>query len=879
MNSLENLARVMDAEMDEAEAQLQQELREMFAVDTAQHLSDYFRLVSQLNSSSWTADVQSIYRAVHTIKGGAVTVGAECTLQAATILENLLDDLRYLKVAPDLSDRGLIGILANAGELLSASITIQVDSPQSILHTKERLETIHAQVKSVYLPNWSNNQQLQQEFVEQGFDFVVLPLEMQLDALATDIAVPDKLRLTAAVTISQLQQIGIDLELGRGWTKVLELCQQVVEHVDSYVWKSTLPTYLAMLKDCAANGGELENVAPAPPPVDSSACAFGDRKDNRQAIQIPIPLPKLDLSSQQAAEALLSAKGMIEVSHKFQAQIAQLNLLVDENVQSIARLRQMQDDYAVLRQSTASTAPERYRQGYNTINGLLENILRTAELAQEIETLGNNSLAQFTALERNVSKLRDGIESCRLLPFRTLTTKARSILRNLVERYDKLAEIEVTNEDIELDVGLIHQLEPVLLHLIRNAYDHGIESIEDRIAAGKLAIGTIRITLHRQGHIYILEISDDGAGINAQKLSQKAEAGNFKLIDTSSNSKLLEVLCQPGLTSRETINEVSGRGVGMDVVANQVAEIGATLSLNTVLGQGTAFALQLPVTQLLLPCALLQVADQVVALPIDTITETISIFDDAVKVANGWDVLAGNQRVVAVNLNAYWQQADEQLPESAVAVGIKLPQGISWLIADDLVGQTELLVSPFPKPLVPPAGILGISSTIDGQPIAVLDPAAILNNWQQVSTSALEELRSPLAQPADTSRAWQGKTRILIVDDAALIRRRLESSLDSHGFATQSFGNGMDALNWLQTSEPPALMITDIEMPGMDGYTLIDRCRRLGLNMPILVISSRLSAEWSKEAIRLGANGYLSKGFSTAKLVETVDLLLQPGNI
>jgi chemotaxis protein histidine kinase CheA len=858
MNSLENLARVMDAEMDEAEAQLQQELREMFAVDTAQHLSDYFRLVNQLNSSSWTADVQSIYRAVHTIKGGAVTVGAECTLQAATILENLLDDLRYLKVAPDLSDRGLIGILTTAGELLSSSITIQVDSPQSIIHTKERLETIHSQVKTVYLPNWSNNQQLQQEFVEQGFDFVVLPLEMQLDALATDIAVPDKLRQTAAVTINQLQQIGSDLELGRGWTKVLELCQQVVEHVDSYVWKSTLPTYLAMLKDCAANGGELENIAPAPPPV--------DRKDNRQAIQILIPLTRLDSSSQQAAEALLSAKGMIEVSHKFQAQIAQLNLLVDENVQSIARLRQMQDDYAVLRQATASNAPERYRQGYNTINGLLENILRTAELAQEIETLGNNSFTQFTALERNVSKLRDGIESCRLLPFRTLTSKARGILRNLVERYDKLAEIEVTNEDIELDVGLIHQLEPVMLHLIRNAYDHGIESIENRIAAGKLAIGTIRITLQRQGHIYILEISDDGAGINAQRLSQKAEAGNFKLTDTNSNQKLLEVLCQPGLTSRETINEVSGRGVGMDVVANQVADIGATLSLNTVLGEGTTFGLQLPVTQLLLPCALLQVADQVVALPIDTITETVSIFDDAVKVENGWDVLVGDQRVLAVNLNAYWQQMDEQLPETAVAVGIKLPEGMSWLIADDLVGQTELLVSPFPKPLVPPVGILGISSTIDGQPVAVLDPAAILNNWQQTSTLAPQAPRS-------------GKTRIVIVDDAALIRRRLESSLDSHGFATQSFANGMDALNWLQTNEPPALIITDIEMPGMDGYTLIDRCRRLGLHMPILVISSRLSPEWSKEAIRLGANGYLSKGFSTAKLVETVDLLLQPGNI
>ena len=846
--------------MDEAEAQLQQELREMFAVDTSQHLSDYFRLVNQLNSSSWTADVQSIYRAVHTIKGGAVTVGAECTLQASTVLENLLDDLRYLKIAPDLSDRGLIGILINAGELLSASITVQVDSPQSISHTKERLETIHTQVKTVYLPNWSNNQQLQQEFVEQGFDLVVLPLEMQLDALATDIAVPEKLRRTAEVTINSLQQIGSDLEFSHGWTKVIELCQQVVEHVDSYVWKSTLPTYLEMLKDCAANGGELENLAPAPPPVDRHG------KDHRQTIQISIPLTKLDLSSQQAATALLSAKGMIEVSHKFQAQIAQLNLLVDENVQSIARLRQMQDDYAFLRQSTFSTAPERYRQGYNTINGLLENILRTAELAQEIETLGNNSLTQFTALERNVSKLRDGIESCRLLPFRTLTTKARGILRNLVERYDKLAEIEVTNEDIELDVGLIHQLEPVLLHLIRNAYDHGIESIEDRIAAGKLAIGVIRITLQRHGHIYTLEIGDDGTGINLQKLAQRAVDGNFALTDVSSDQKLLEVLCQPGLTSRDTINEVSGRGVGMDVVANQVSEIGATLSLHTVLGRGTTFLLQLPVTQLLLPCALLQVADRVVALPIDTITETVSIFEDATKVNNGWKILVGGHFVWAVNLNVYWQQVDEQLPETAVAVGVKLHQGISWLIADDLVGQTELLVSPFPKPLVPPAGILGISSTIDGQPIAVLDPAAILNNWQNIST---------LARPAPRS----SKTRIVIVDDAALIRRRLESSLDSHGFVTQSFSNGIDALNWLQAGESPALMITDIEMPGMDGYTLIDRCRRMGLHMPILVISSRLSPEWSKEAIRLGANGYLSKGFSTARLVETVDLMLQSGNI
>jgi chemotaxis protein histidine kinase CheA len=864
MDSLANLARTLDAEMNAAEELLQQELREMFAVDTTRHLTDYLRLVDQLNPVSWQADIQSIYRAVHTIKGGAVTVGAECTLQAATILENLLDDLRYLKIAPDLTDRGLHGILTNAGDLLASSISAPADALGSIELTKERLQTIHARVKAVYLPNWSKHQQLQQEFVEQGFDLVVLSLEMELDALTVDAAIPDQLLQTAIATIANLREIGQDLEFGGGWTKVLDLCQQVSEHVDSYVWKSTLPNYLEMLKECASNGGELDSIAPAPP----TTARNNKDKDQRHSIHIPISLTKIDSSSQQAADALLSAKGIVDMGQKFQTQVAQLNLLVDENVQSITRLRQMQDDYAVLRHlhSSNTTSPERYRQGYNTINSLLENILRTAELVQEIEILSNNSSNQFVALERNISKLRDEIESCRLVPFRTLTTKARGILRNLVERYDKLAELEVTNEEIELDVGLTQQLEPVLLHLMRNAYDHGIESIEERIAAGKLAIGTIKISLLRQGHMYVLNVSDDGAGIDALQLSRKAEAGHFPLTDTSSDSKLLAVMCQPGLTSRETISDVSGRGVGMDVVATQVANIGGTLSLHTVLGYGTTFSIQLPVNQLLVPCALLQVADRIVALPIETIAETMAIFDSGTKLATGWQINIGDSLVSAINLNAYWQQADEQLAESAVAVGIKLPQGTSWLIADDLLGQTELLVSPLPQPLVAPVGILGVSATAEGQTIAVLDPLTILNTWQHVAQVMSQSTPS-------------GKRRIAIVDDAALIRRRLESSLDTHGFVTQTFSNGNDALNWLQANEAPSLMITDIEMPEMDGYTLIDRCRRMGLRMPILVISSRLSQEWSKEALRLGANGYLSKGFSTAKLVETVDFLLQSGNI
>jgi chemotaxis protein histidine kinase CheA len=863
MDLLESLANSIDND----EELLQQELREMFVVDTEQHLATYFQLVERLNVRSWSADVQSIYRAIHTIKGGAVTVGAEGLLQTAISLEDLLDDLRSLKIAPELSDHCLSEILTEAGELLTSSMSM--DEPVATKHTTNRLQELHAQVKAAYLPDWDEHKQLQQEFADQGFDFIVLSLEMQMDALTSDAPVPVAVRETAIHTLDQLRQIGLDLDFDRGWVTLLDICQQVVDHVDSYVWKSTLPEYLLLLKECANNGGQLDGQlgGTAALPI-SNVAAMNQTRDSRNGIQILVPLVRLDQSSQQAIETLLSTRTMVDIGLRFQTQVSYLKALVDENAQSIARLRQMQDDYAVLQNlnsgNTDGNTLERYRQGYNTINRLLENILRTAELTQEIETLtisGNNELV---VLDRNMILLREGIEASRLVPFRTLTSRARAILRNLTNRYDKLAELEVNNEQIELDVGLVQQLEPVILHLIRNAYDHGIEPIEERIARGKLAIGSIRVNLNRQGHVYTLEIGDDGLGIDAARIAEKAQAGGFSLTDTSSAAGLLAVLCQPGFTSSQTINEISGRGVGMDVVASQVVAMGAKLSLRTLPGKGTIFSIELPAAQLLVPCVLLQVASNIIAIPLDRITETISLFGNFTKLADGWEIEHGEDRVWAINLASYWEDNHDVLSDTAVGLGIKLPRESGWLIADDLLGETELLVSPFPAPLIAPPGILGISLSPEGKAIAVLDPVAVLDNWQV----------NQLPDFDTSSLAKSAKLQIVIVDDAALIRRRLESSLQSHGFITHSFANGLEALSWLQTNELPSLMITDIEMPKMDGYALIDRCRRSGMKMPILVISSRLSPEWSKESLRLGANGYLSKGFSTTKLIETVESLL-----
>jgi chemotaxis protein histidine kinase CheA len=246
-----------------------------------------------------------------------------------------------------------------------------------------------------------------------------------------------------------------------------------------------------------------------------------------------------------------------------------------------------------------------------------------SELGQEIETATYQSSIRLDALDRSILRLKDGIETSRLVPFRNMTLRSKAILRDLTNRYGKPAELTVENEQIELDAGIVQQLEPALLHLLQNAYDRGIESVEQRLKSGKPVQGMISIALNRRGNIYRLTITDDGGGIDGDLIHQIARSKGFKLSQTRTPVELLAVLCQPGFSSSHSVSEVSGRGVGMDVVLAQIASIGGKLSLETILGQGTKFTIEVPAPQLLVPCVLLQVGDRTVALPTDEILETV----------------------------------------------------------------------------------------------------------------------------------------------------------------------------------------------------------------------------------------------------------------
>jgi chemotaxis protein histidine kinase CheA/ActR/RegA family two-component response regulator len=986
---------------DLAEEQLQQELREMFFVDTQQQLEAYFDLTQLLNPCSWVADIQHIYRAIHTIKGGAVTVAANEMMQAATVLEDLLSDLRYLEVAPPLADGQLSQILLEAGELLASCLGITETGQAAVdrsQRTIQRLNFLHAQVKELFIPDWNEMKQVHQEFAEQGFGLVVLELEMAVHQLSTDEAITTDTMAIGNSMLDQLRQIGQDLDLAEGWTTLIQNCQELMDGGNSLQWRSLLPAYLVLLQQCAKNSGvlPLETVddilsslaAPAPDAFSPAIAiepeefsgflgAFDDadidddleiatldlddddwftnnmvlveqlpdqtildsgsdlgsideylldqQEDNndlitlavttqehldedlagmlddffddpgtkelpkeqmssalitkqvvnpRRNIQIPVPLNRLDRSAQQVVATLLTTRGVTGQSQKLRSQLAQLTTITAESAQFTTKLRQLQDDHALLRQinSEQETANnltlERYRQGYATINRLLENVLRMSELGREIETSTRQTFDNLALLDRQIFSLKDDIELNRLVPFRNLTMRARAILRDLTNRYGKAVELVVKNDQIELDAGVVQQFEPALLHLLRNAYDHGIESADERLAAGKPAQGQITLALQRRGNLYRLIIQDDGRGMNADDISVQAQSRGFIQTATSTNDELLAVISQPGFSSRNTINEMSGRGVGMDVVANQIMAIGGKMQLLTQLGVGSTFTIEVPAIQLLVSCVLLQVGDRTIALPTEEILETVllSVADIQLDVDQcHWQISTYQCVAQAFSLAAYWHQFSTSLPDTAIALRCRLAdQSAVWLIADDLLEQSQLLINPLPSPLVPPVGMLGVSLQPDGSLISVLDPVVITQSLQSRSIA-------PIASPAVVAVPV---TTILIVDDAALMRRRLSASLTGAGFAVQACGDGLEALQWLQANDLPAIMITDVEMPNMDGLTLIDRCRSLGIQIPILVVSSRLSEDWGKEAQRVGANEFLNKGFTTNELLNIVENLL-----
>lgn len=498
--------------------------------------------------------------------------------------------------------------------------------------------------------------------------------------------------------------------------------------------------------------------------------------------------------------------------------------------------------------------------------------LRLAEVVRERLNIDPFSVSEMRALMRVLTDLQEGTLRARMLSVGAMTTGLRRAARDSARRTGKVVRCEVRGEDTELDRRVHERLADALMHLVRNAVDHGIEGPEARRAVGKREEGTIIVHAMQLGSRVIVTVTDDGAGIDIAAVRRRAaEIG----IDTTSmtDDEIHQLVFRPGFSTASAVTDVSGRGVGLDAVRDGLASLRGRIEVTSTPGGGTRFRISVPITLTLLPGLLVRAGGQRYALPMANVVTVLASSTLELPVEGRPTVLVGERPVPVVALSAVLGNATAPARGPVVVLS-----GIDRTLAvriDALCEQREVLVKSMPS-LVPAVDlVVGASAEADGSVLLVLDAEALVDAGSRTQSTFAS---APLD---DALEPTQHRGRILVADDALTVRELQRTILERAGYEVLVAVDGRDAMNQLELGHVD-LVLTDLEMPEIDGLALCRAIREspaLG-NVPIVILTSRGSEEDRRLGLEAGADAYIVKAaFDETALRNVVASLLgAPGS-
>jgi chemosensory pili system protein ChpA (sensor histidine kinase/response regulator) len=517
------------------------------------------------------------------------------------------------------------------------------------------------------------------------------------------------------------------------------------------------------------------------------------------------------------------------------------------------------DQYSTLQQLTRSLSET--AGDVESLNKILADIMRDSEtlLVQE---------------SRISSELQEGLMRTRMVRFGGLSSRLRRIVRQVARELDKEVEIEIDGENSEVDRTVLDRIIAPLEHMLRNAVAHGIEAPDARRVLGKNEKGKIIIDVDRQGTDVVIKVKDDGAGIDANKIRQKAIDQGLLTEDSKlSDRDVLQFILHSGFSTADEVTQVAGRGVGMDVVDSEIKQLGGVLDIDTVQGKGTEFTVRLPLTLAINQALLVSAAEDVYAVPLSSIEGVVRITglelqrfydsDNSHYEFNGVEyelkhmgsLLTGNQSDYSKQLQLF--------PVLLVSVG---DQHFA-LHVEDLLGRREIVVKPVGMQVGSVHGIAGATILADGRVVLILEMSAlVVADSLFKSIVVTEVVESPIVDETKT---------IMVVDDSITIRKITERMLKRYGVEVILAKDGVDATTLLQ-DRTPDLMLLDIEMPRMDGFEVASYVRndeRLK-DVPIVMITSRTGSKHKEKAMEIGVNRYLGKPFQEDELIRNINEIL-----
>lgn len=629
---------------------------------------------------------------------------------------------------------------------------------------------------------------------------------------------------------------------------------------------------------------------PAPKPGKSPARARKQAAEAQRAAQetIRVSAPLLDELVNLAGETSIT-RGRLE------QQTSDFGHTLDEMAATIERLREqlrrmeIETEAQILFSAEKEHGPDygddfdplemdRYSSIQQLSRALTESSSDLADLRETLSDRVRDTETLLVQQSRINTELQEGLMKTRMIPFASMVPRLRRIVRQISGELGKKVDFDVRNAEGEMDRNILERMIAPLEHMLRNALDHGIESPENRKKAGKPETGEVTLSLTREGGDVVLRMIDDGAGIPSSVIRDKAiRQGLLREDEDLTEREILQFILQPGFSTAQQVTQISGRGVGMDVVASEIKQLGGSLDIDSAVGRGTTFTVRLPFTVSVNRALMVSTGEDFYAIPLNTIEGIVRVstyeLEEYYKPDAPLYEYAGQEYRLQylgslLNSDHHPKLQGQALPLPVILVrGAEQPMALQ---VDNLMGSREIVVKSLGPQFSSVRGVSGATILGDGNVVVILDLPAMIRSDILSERQRLANLE----KARESARFEEQATVVMVVDDSVTVRKVTSRLLERNGMEVITAKDGLDAVAQLQDHKPDIILL-DIEMPRMDGFEVASFVRHDDnlKETPICMITSRTGEKHRERALAIGVNEYLGKPFQETELLETIERL------
>jgi type IV pili sensor histidine kinase/response regulator len=848
-------------------------------------------------------------RAAHSIKGGAGMAEMQTVSKLAHKIEDIFEALEQNRVQDQQMALQLLGLgieeLENLidAEVNGEKIADETTTDELITALDEFLQTVESASDSAEI-GIANN------------DFVVTALTVDLDAclerveeILQDPAHATPKNITESLKILEEECTLLGQALGCSW--LVDISGEITQLRESNKLEITQLACIVIkeikhLRDqfCShQSSGELEystefkQLLPEKKTVsqeeEKSAQIETKEESKVNTVNLRIPIQKVTRMSDTVGELLIYHERLL----LYENQLKQASLNLKKRTQSLLPLKeQVQSLYDQLTITESekinnnhhqnhseleefdSLEFDQYTQVHSTLQHLTELMVQVQEVREDVDLLSREFQETLITMRQSLDTLDQDLTQVRLVPFLSLAGSFINPVEKLNKKHNKSVQLVIEGEQVLIDQGIIEQLRTPFTHIIRNAFDHGIEQNKVRKKLGKPVEGKIKLSAKIEGNNVVISITDDGGGIDIDKVYQKAK--NLGLFPSNvsreqlSDEQILEFIFSPGFSTAKKVSDLSGRGMGMDIVKAEIEKLRGTVQVKTVKDKGTQFKLKIPLAVNIISLLLVRCQQKKIAIPSENVLRIIRFSDYKIQE----NKLLWDEELIPIyplfklipyqTLSIFDYSLDAPSPNIGLLLNVS-GQKI-FVAVDGIADERELVCKGFDDLVPVPAYIAGCTVLGSGEVVSILVPDYLK---QLLTTLELQE-NEPKPQIQSETKKLSDQPSILVIDDSIAVRRTLNRILTQSGYQVVQCRDGKEAWSVLQTTnEYFNLAICDLEMPGFDGYKVLQLIRgsETWQNLPVIILTSRESELHRQKAMDLGANAYLTKPFHPVNILQTID--------